>query len=80
MRQELCASLTPSAPIAELARPVLIINEDPGRYINRADVLHDLFQAEVMAQAPYTGIGVHRADRPGDHYLMVSYKPIFTFP
>ena len=68
----MCVAPQPAPAVAEMGRTVLVVNEDPGNYLARAEVLQDLFLDEITALAPYTPQGLHRADRSADHKLMVN--------
>jgi len=73
----MCVAPQPVPAIVEMGRTVLVVNEDPGNYIARADVLQDLFLEEIFALAPYTPQGLHNADRGADHKLMVNLISFF---
>ena len=79
VRQEMCVAPQPVPALVEMGRTVLVVNEDPGNYLARAEVLQDLFLEEITTLAPYTPQGLHRADRGADHKLMVYIFPYKIF-
>ena len=52
----MCGRTQPSLAIAELAKPVMVINEEITDYMYRVDCLEDLFLSELTEHVPFVAV------------------------